>query len=430
MVIEAAKELYSRGLIDTVVVVCPAAVRISWADPEFGEIQKWQDDADVMVWRKEKPVLCWPSLRPALSWRIISYEFARDHYRWLIEALGGRNVLMVADESIRIKNPTAKTTKNLIKLSDQAADRRVILNGTPGTMLDCYGQYRFLGESAVEPYVSFYGQWRPHFSVWMQKPFPKLIRYINKEDFDRLTLPITLRRGKSPSLPPQRFSTVAVPLSNGTWKHYCAMKKDMITWLEKQPSVAVNVGVQIMRLSQITSGFLGGVASEEAKEISSEKRDWARKWFEERCEEDPEFRAIFWCQFRAELLRLQKEIPVAVKIIGGQSEGERRAAIEGFTTGDGKALVGQPHAGGYGLNLVRAHNVVYLSRDYSQINREQSEDRTHRIGQEFPVDYIDVLAEGPNGERTIDHVVLKALKAKQDLYKWTAKAWLDNLAKI
>ena len=415
MVIEAAEQLRNAGTIDTVLVVCPAAVRISWADPEFGEIQKWAPATTVKTLRHEDESGCKP------PWMVCSYEFARDHYKWLIVALAHLKVMLVADESIRIKNPTAKTTKAMIKLSDAIGARKVVLNGTPGSMLDCWGQYRFLGEAAIAPYVSFYGQWRPHFSVWMTRPFPKLIKFINHTDFVTLTKDRTLMRPKSKALPQQIFKAAAVTLDAKTWKHYREMKDEMITWLEKQPNVASNVGVQVMRLGQITSGYISETT------LGSEKIDWALNWLREQREKDPAFRCIFWCQWRHELLRLQKAIPGSVMIIGGQSEGNRREAIRQFTDGEGSVLVGQPHAGGLGLNLVKAHNVVFLSRDYSQINREQAEDRTHRIGQEFPVNYIDLLAEGPAGQRTIDHVVLKALKAKKDLYNWTATAWLKEL---
>jgi len=419
MVIESAKRLYLCGDIDTVLVICPAAVRISWADPEFGEIQKWAPESQYVVLRSEKePYIC-----PKLVWFVVSYEFARDHYKWLIAMLAHRRVMIVADESIKIKSPKAKTTKALHKLADAVGNRKVVLNGTPGNMIDCWGQYRFLGEEVIKPYSNFYAQWRPHFSVWMQRPFPKLIKFINHDDFEVLTKHRTLMRPKSSSLPPQIFKTAAVTLSSKTWQHYKEMKEEMITWLEKQPSVASNVGVQLMRLQQITSGHIGD------KNIGSEKIDWALQWLEEQREIDKNFRCIFWCQWRTELLRLHDAIPGSVTIIGGQSEGERREAIQQFTEGKGTVLCGQPHAGGLGLNLVKSHNVVFMSRDYSQINREQAEDRTHRIGQEFPVEYTDLLAEGPTGQRTIDHVVLRALKAKKDLYSWTASAWVHNLRK-
>lgn len=432
MVIEAAIKLHHDNKIDTVLVICPAAVRISWADTEFGEIAKWNGGHPISVHSLRKEI-SGTQVPGYLYFYVCSYEFARDHWEWLAEFLEDRKVMIVADESIKIKNNKAKTTKSCHKLADAIGTRKVVLNGTPGTMLDCWGQYRFLGESSVGDYRNFY-HWRAHFAVMMQRPFPKIIKYINHDDFARITSPITLRRSKPADLPPQLFTTQSVTLTPETWRVYQEMKQDMITWVGRQPAMATNVGVQIMRLSQITSGLIG-ILEVGSSRISHEKLDWLQDWIESNLEADSNFRAIIWCQHRQEIFdavdNMVKIIPTAT-IIGGQPDKERRAAIAAFTkeaTGP-RLLIGQPHAGGLGLNLVQAHDVAFLSRDYSQINREQAEDRSHRRGQEYPVKYIDVLAEGPTGQKTIDHVILRALEAKDDLYKWTASKWLDTLRRL
>lgn len=80
-----------------------------------------------------------------------------------------------------------------------------------------------------------------------------------------------------------------------------------------------------------------------------------------------------------------------------------------------------------GLNLTAAHTVVYLSNDYSLKTRLQSEDRVHRPGQRNVVSYFDVIAVGPNGQRTIDAAIVKALRDKNDLASWTTGAWVAAL---
>lgn len=47
-----------------------------------------------------------------------------------------------------------------------------------------------------------------------------------------------------------------------------------------------------------------------------------------------------------------------------------------------------------GVTLVNCHNVVYYSRSFSCIERAQSEDRFHRIGQVNKVTYYDIVANG------------------------------------
>ena len=66
-----------------------------------------------------------------------------------------------------------------------------------------------------------------------------------------------------------------------------------------------------------------------------------------------------------------------------------------------------PVTGGYGLNLTKAHTVIYFSNSYDLEVRQQSEDRAHRIGQTSKVTYIDIIAQG-----TIDEFIIKALNNK------------------
>src|SRR5260221_11587487 len=86
-------------------------------------------------------------------------------------------------------------------------------------------------------------------------------------------------------------------------------------------------------------------------------------------------------------------------------------------------LLAQPHAGGFGLNLPAASTAVYLSNDFSHTTRVQSEDRIHRIGQNKPCLYVDVVAVGPKNQHTVDSHVLDCLRAKKDLAAMTCGAW-------
>jgi SNF2 family DNA or RNA helicase len=72
--------------------------------------------------------------------------------------------------------------------------------------------------------------------------------------------------------------------------------------------------------------------------------------------------------------------------------------------------------------------MIYVSSAHSLLNYLQSQDRIHRLGQTHPVSYYHVLATGPKGERTIDHVIHKARQGKLDLATWTTAAWRAALA--
>jgi SNF2 family DNA or RNA helicase len=261
--------------------------------------------------------------------------------------------------------------------------------------------------------------------------------------------PFVLRREKADclDLPPKTYTVREVALTSSTWKVYQELRREALLVLsEKDVRPEPHAAVRLMRLCQLTSGHVGmiqegGILNEAAVDgtggncvldVSNEKLSWLAEAILEG-ELAGERALIVWCRWRRERERLAHLLAlkhVAVpEVYGGQAQTKRETAVKFFQEStDHRVLVAQPHAGGYGLTLTAAATAIYLSNDYSYITRVQSEDRCHRIGQLRPVTYVDVLAIGPRGERTVDHTVLKALKAKEDLAKWTCARWRRELS--
>jgi SNF2 family DNA or RNA helicase len=126
-------------------------------------------------------------------------------------------------------------------------------------------------------------------------------------------------------------------------------------------------------------------------------------------------KVIIWTRFKAELAGManvldQAHIPF-VEFHGGVDEQERiQARTEFQNNPDCKVFLGNPAAGGIGLNLFAATVVLYLSNSFSTETRLQSEDRAHRIGTTQPVTYYDIVC--PN---TVDVKVLKALRENRKI---------------
>lgn len=75
-----------------------------------------------------------------------------------------------------------------------------------------------------------------------------------------------------------------------------------------------------------------------------------------------------------------------------------------------RVFVANPAAGSTGLTLTEAKVVVYYSNSFKLVDRLQSEDRAHRIGQTNNVVYIDIIAED-----SIDKKIVGALKSKHNV---------------
>ncbi len=449
-VVDAAGVLFDEGVIDTVVVVAPSSVREVWTDPKLGEVTThgWVP-AEVQEFSARNPD---PELPNAgtLSWVVTSYEYLRRqegenhkvfvHLKRLVRALRGRRVALVLDESSYVKSRTASQTKACLALR-KTCDRAVLLNGTPvsHSPLDLWAQMCVLDRDILRTFKNFY-HFRARYAVMGGFQRQQVVAWKNLDELNDLLAPYVLRRVKTDclDLPDKLYTTVSAQLDAKTWRAYREMRDEMVTWLEDAPApvVARQAVVKMLRLAQLTAGFLGGevdndgVPTGKVVELGDTKLRAILSWMTERRAADPDFRVLVWCRFRPELTRfataLREDGWNTWELRGGQSATDRRAAIKEFQTGATSgpcALVGQPQAGGIGLNLTSVHHVVYASNDFNLRTRLQSEDRVHRPGQRHPVTYVDVLTTGPNGGRTIDHYVTRALRAKDDLARWTTDRW-------
>jgi hypothetical protein len=131
----------------------------------------------------------------------------------------------------------------------------------------------------------------------------------------------------------------------------------------------------------------------------------------------------------AETLRgLDREVHL---LMGQQPADERDAAKRAFAPGSdaprGACLVGHPAAGGAGLNFAAASTAIYVTNPWSWKDRKQSEGRINRPGQTSPVRFVDVVAVGPAGQKTVDHSILRALREHDDIANWTADTWRHAL---
>jgi SNF2 family DNA or RNA helicase len=282
----------------------------------------------------------------------------------------------------------------------------------------------------------------------------QVVQWVNLKELSKLLKPWVLRRLKKDclDLPDKLFTTREVALESATWARYQELKKEAVMALPTGDQLLEpNAAVRVMRLCQITSGHIGGTTvigpdtgtvfehqqnAFTPTDLSSEKLDWCIKYLTEECQARY---VIVWCRWRRERERLammlapfeQKAVVDIHQLYGGQQQKEREFCVGIFSQiterKPRQVLLAQPHAGGHGLNLIAATEVIYLSNDWSLGIRLQSEDRCHRPGQKHPVTYIDVIAVGPKGQRTIDWTVYQALIKKQELAHLTASAWRQKL---
>ncbi len=455
--IDAACALHEANEVGLVLVIAPAGVRTVWTnpDPAVGEIAKhaWRPSWVSEFHAKGMRTVAAANGQPPLIWWVTNYEFIRnpDHEQELARLLRAHRLLkkmMVLDESSFIKTPRAAQTRACLRLG-KLVDRRVILNGTPVTRgpMDLYSQFGFLSPRILG-FQNFYAyRWR--YAVmggWQHK---QIVGYQNLDELSALVAPYCLRRRLEDcfdlpaDLPPTYRE---VPLSEAAWRHYKTVREEMVAWLKgAAPTVvASTAAVRALRLAQVCGGFLGGVDEDETGHartvaVDDEKFKATMEMLDElRGEERP---VIVWCRFRAERERLYDELTSGVsslslggkptyQIYGGQPPRDRAAALLAFghnAEPGFRVMLAQPAAGGLGLDLSLATSVIYHSRDFSAFAYWQSKLRVKHALKTLPVGYTYLIATGPKGQKTADHLIDKVLRAREEVATWTSARWRQEL---
>ena len=264
--------LYGKGSIDRLLVVAPKGTYMNWVDQEIPVHVPDYIEKEVLAWKpstSEKYKLQLKSIRSADDFRLkifvmnveaLSTKKGVDAARLF---LIGKS-MMIIDESTTIKNPQAKTIKNILEISKGGKYKR-ILTGAPITKspLDLWSQMDFL-DPEILGQQSFYA-FRTKYAVLITASaaggthkFQKIVKFKNLKELGNLVSPHSYRILKKDclDLPEKTFTKRTVELSEEQKKAYDEMKSSAITILKGQSSTAVNVLTQLIRLHQITCGHM------------------------------------------------------------------------------------------------------------------------------------------------------------------------------
>lgn len=144
-------------------------------------------------------------------------------------------------------------------------------------------------------------------------------------------------------------------------------------------------------------------------------------------------RAIVFTQYRemgdllVAHLSEQLDVPDLPFLHGGTPLGKREEMVDAFQDDDQASpiLLVSLRAGGSGLNLTRATEVLHYDRWWNPAVEQQATDRAHRIGQTRPVTVHKMVTGGTIEER-IDEL-LERKKALADSVVGDGEAWITEL---
>jgi len=308
--------------------------------------------------------------------------------------------LVVADESHHIKAPGGKRSR-LLHTIGKRSKYRAALTGTPlaNSPLDAYAQYRFLDTSV---FGSSYVLFKNRYAVLGGWENREVRGYKNLEDFVERFQSIAFEVGKEVlDLPPQHHIQRYAELGPVARKHYNELDEDFITWLhgqDEEPVTAANALVKLLRLQQLTGGWLDGV------NIDTSKAELLQEILEEIDNHEP---VVVFARYLADIKTIHERGELAGRTVYELSGSIDELELWKSSTG-GEVLAVQVQAGSEGIELFRAMYCIYYSLGFSLGQYDQSLSRIHRPGQTRTTIYTHLIMKD-----TKDEQVYKALSEKR-----------------
>lgn len=313
--------------------------------------------------------------------------------------------VVIADESHRAKSPGSQSSRALARIG-RRAHRRLCLTGTPlpHSPLDIYGQYRFLDPSI---FGTSFVRFRSRYAVMGGYEQKQVIGWVNQEELQRKMYSIAhrVRSDDVQDLPETLDVVVPFELSAKGRKAYDQLDKEFVAYLDQGEVNAAHVLTKLLRLQQLTGGWLQPDEGARPVHVDSGKLETLADIIDGT--DEP---IVIFCQFHAEMDGILKWLAKEGKP-GSEISGRKNELYE-WKEGGTQVLVVQIKAGGEGIDLTRARYCVFYSTGFSLGAVLQARKRVHRPGQSRKVTYYHLVAKN-----TIDEKIAKALEKREDLVK-------------
>lgn len=350
-----------------------------------------------------------------------------EPYFWVIniEALRDSNIvkilqkyiklgiinMIIGEEIHKMKNPTCSQSKGFLKLT---ADCQISVSGTPlvNNPVDLFVLFKWHG---IETHT--YTVFKNRYCVFGGFAGKEIIGYQNLKELKSNLNKIQLRRYKKDvlDLPNKLPQTVYVEMGNQQEKIY----NEILTDLQKNIDLIMlnpNPLSQLTRLRQATAcpSLLSSTITESVKFDKLEELVAEIAKNGEQCLVFSNWAQV--CEIAAERLKKYN-----AKTYTGLTKNLKSVETEFKENQNITALIGTIKQMGTGLTFTNCNHVIFLDSPWTQADKDQCIDRTHRIGQTKDVTIITIVCAN-----TIDEKVEKIVKTKGML----SNAIVDNIKTI
>lgn len=335
------------------IVVCPESLRLNWKR----EIERMQPDADVkIIYSKDKVVT------PGKDWSVLGYKTCVKHKDALIK---GKYVLIV-DEAHNIKSvdnyghPASARALAVMEMAEKA-ERLYLLTGTPmpTRSKDLYNMLVMLHEINPNEKYAFHRYGLEYCQAFHNNFGWNYNGTSNQAGLHQILRKYMIRRLKKDVLPHLRKQRQFIPIGEIT-NEYKKIEQDL---------VKVEPGLEYMGMAMKGRRLLSRVKVNPAIDLAENYLN-------------SEESIVIVTEFTETLQKIASHFgDNACTICGDMTDKAKQQAIDDFQSGRKKVCVINLIAGGVGVTLTKAHNMIVCDYDWTPSNMVQVEDRICRSGQ-------------------------------------------------
>jgi hypothetical protein len=435
----------AAGTAQDLVIIAPKGCYMNWigTEDEPGELTLWippeiLSTINIGYWRSSATTtqgLAQVNLLYAKSPRFLAMNIealnregrAREY---LLRFIEGHKVIGVIDESTTICHEEAARTKFILDTLSERFIARRILTGlvAPESPMDLYTQYRYLDWHIIGQ-KSFWG-FKNRYAILQQIDFrpaaqrvvdevhrkhyrkPSIVvNYRNLDELNQKIMTKSYRVLKKDvlDLPPKIYQFWDVELTPEQERVYNMMKE--IATAQLNSGEFTTASQKLDQLGKLQHILCGHVRTEggELENIPENRTEAVVEILRQTSD-----KAIIWCPWPQALRkirdRLQREFgPESTASFWGETSLDERLEARARIQRDDtcRFIVSNQSVGKFGNTWTACNVVIYFANSFDNEDRQQSEDRAHRIGQTKSVTYIDLRARG-----TIDEKLIKILRKK------------------
>ncbi|HEV8114970.1 MAG TPA: DEAD/DEAH box helicase, partial [Acidimicrobiales bacterium] len=396
-------------------VVCPATVLGGWQR----EIERFAPGIPVRRFHGGDRTLSDVAADEVV---LVTYGVLRRDRPRLAEVPWG---VVVADEAQQVKNPLSRTARELRLVP---ASARVALTGTPveNRLSELWAILDWTTPGLLGPLATF--QRRVAVPVERHRD-PEATAALAS-----LVRPFLLRRRKldpgiAPELPPKTETDEVVPLTTEQASLYEAVVREVLADIAKARGMARR-GLVLKLLTSLKQ-----VCNHPAQLLHQDGPLAGRSGKLDALDQllpsmlDGGESVLLFTQYVTMGRLLERHLAAAgigtLFLHGGVPVARREQMVTRFQAGEVPVFLLSLKAGGLGLNLTRATQVVHYDRWWNPAVEDQASDRAWRIGQDKPVQVHRFVTEGTVEDKVA--ALLDTKRALADAVVGSGEAWLSEL---